>query len=562
MTKYAFRLLVFIYDALRRVGLDRTAEALAQEALLNTDQVTACMQIASQALGPTGSNGSGAGSLLAQWWGGFWELVVWRASGQAAVPVPPAITVGGVMKRFGDVVIPSPPPAPPQYQYLQQTSMDQRLRLMVALQRTGLIGRDLNSLTMHEKSRLVTALRSIATQEQQQRQQQHMLRGAQQGRLPVERRISRSVEGTPRPYPVSDMRSSVTKRTRSDSGILPQATFESALNMPDLEASIVGEQSAGSLEILGSWRLSGDRKVAHHTSMDAGCGKFLVVKTGGRVKFLEVPSLRVAAEMDLDIADFRMASTESKVHLINYEDLELAGITCPLTNMNQLPLVQPKVLYWFEDQPLAYDILFDPQPKLVASILSTGHLHVYSLVTGEELVHCKIEPVFSKVKFIAENWVALESPDMIQRFELASQKVIKVMRTSTKFVDVHRLNNNDIVLATESAIQVHSKDTDFQRTLWSTPTVDDAISCVAVQGDTVIVGTRNGRLLQCDPKDDTKELYRMDSSIRSLFVTSDNVLVAILADRSINTFRLPGNFENADFNFDPVTMFLNTEDLF
>jgi len=296
--------------------------------------------------------------------------------------------------------------------------------------------------------------------------------------------------------------------------------------------------------------------------MDMGCGNFLVVKAGKRVKFLEATSLRIAAEMEFGLTDFRVSTTENKVYLINYEGLELASLTCPLTDLNQLPLVQPKVLYWFKVQPLAYDILFDPQPKLVASILGTGYLDVCSLETGEELIHCRIEKVFSKVRFMAESLIALESPNLIHLLELASKKVIKVMRPG-KFVDLNKMNNNDIVLAIESAIQVHSKDTDFQRTLWSAPT-DDAISCMAGEGDMVIVGTRNGRLLQCDPKDGTKELYMMDSGIRSLFLTSDYVLVAVLADQRVTSFRLPGNFLDDDdqsFNFDPVAMFLNTDDL-
>lgn len=163
-----------MYDFLRRKGLEKAAEMLAQEAQLTTEQLSSGLKfVASVSGGSSSKNG-----FLMDFWGIMWENMLAKSAAGGQGGTPPLQGVMAMMGRPSSVqsvpigqptlspVLPAapqgyPPPQPisPQIDLAEVT---QRARLNMAMSMVGLAGRDPASLNPVEKNSVMNAFRSIA----------------------------------------------------------------------------------------------------------------------------------------------------------------------------------------------------------------------------------------------------------------------------------------------------------------------------------------------------------------------------------------------------------------
>jgi WD40 repeat protein len=128
--------MVFMYEYLRRKGMDRLAESLAMEAELSSADLSACVEFVMGVMGPPVPQ---SGFLLS-WWQTFWEVFCGsvemraRAAQEASSPM---------------MVAPAP-----------LSKEEQFARFNRAMNKAGLAGRDPNQLTAAEKQMLAMALAS------------------------------------------------------------------------------------------------------------------------------------------------------------------------------------------------------------------------------------------------------------------------------------------------------------------------------------------------------------------------------------------------------------------
>lgn len=129
-------LMVFIYEYLRRRGMDRLAESLAMEAELSSADLNSCVEFVMGVMGPpVPPNG-----FLLSWWQTFWEVfcgsVEMRARAAHVAPSPVMVAPAPLGKEA------------------------QIARFNRAMAKAGLAGRDPNHLTAAEKQMLAMALAS------------------------------------------------------------------------------------------------------------------------------------------------------------------------------------------------------------------------------------------------------------------------------------------------------------------------------------------------------------------------------------------------------------------
>lgn len=181
-------LLVLIYDLLRRRGMDRSAELLAQEGELTTEQLGTCMAFVTQVVGGSGGGAGAKAGLLLQWWSMFWDVLAAKAQlGQAAGTNPMLYGMLQQMLATAGSTVPGAPMSPmmqlsPPPQFTEPPEM-QRARLTMALGLAGLAGRDPALLNAAEKGALSQAMAQVMAMHkpqmahimQQQMMQQQMM---------------------------------------------------------------------------------------------------------------------------------------------------------------------------------------------------------------------------------------------------------------------------------------------------------------------------------------------------------------------------------------------------
>lgn len=139
--------------------MERSAELLAQEAELTTDQLGQCMQFVTTAIG---ANPSKAG-FLSQFWMLLWDILVARsASATAGKPGPGLPGILNQMMASGSgkttptlsTLASSPVPSPDNQEL-------QRMRLHMAMAAAGLQGRDPTALNQAEMAAVAAILQQI-----------------------------------------------------------------------------------------------------------------------------------------------------------------------------------------------------------------------------------------------------------------------------------------------------------------------------------------------------------------------------------------------------------------
>lgn len=174
LQEYDRLLLCFMYDCLRRQGLNHTADVLAGEADLPLDQSGYIVERLSAAANKNVRIGRQAG-FLAAWWGTFIELylgrngirigdvTVGRRSMQAWSLAPPLpSSIAAQMPPFAQQqtsFMPPHPPPPPLTPYpTPVTESERRAMVHMIMQSLGLQGREPASLTPEERSMIVGAM--------------------------------------------------------------------------------------------------------------------------------------------------------------------------------------------------------------------------------------------------------------------------------------------------------------------------------------------------------------------------------------------------------------------
>jgi len=171
-------LLVFVYDMLRRRGMERSAELLAQEAELTTEMLGSCLLFVSNAVGSSSSTSavggttSGRTGFLGQFWGMLWDVLVARLSGSngssGSNNAPGTPGLSGILSQMmlnsnnsstSQLGVRSTIQQDPTVSTTSEAQ--QRLRLNMAMASTGLSGRDTATLTSSEKAALTTALQAM-----------------------------------------------------------------------------------------------------------------------------------------------------------------------------------------------------------------------------------------------------------------------------------------------------------------------------------------------------------------------------------------------------------------
>ncbi len=137
--------------------MEKSAEILAQEGHLTTEQLTSCLQLVSQCLGGNASNKVG---FLGLWWGMFWDVFVVKCSSGAP---PGSVTMSSLLSQMAGRPSPVMPIASPSPSPTLDPNEAHRQRLAAALSSVGLAGRDPSTLTPTEKAAVNSALQQMGS---------------------------------------------------------------------------------------------------------------------------------------------------------------------------------------------------------------------------------------------------------------------------------------------------------------------------------------------------------------------------------------------------------------